>query len=183
MLLLQVAAAADTLIVRQASPIRTGLEQVLFVVSGLTSVLALVLIAVTIVLLFSLRAKAEETRVRLDELLVELRPLTRNANALVDEVSVAAQNVNEIVERSRKTVEHADARVRQSVDGLMDRVDDVSALIGRVHASAEKIESVATTTVAGIKFGARALGLSKKRSKQEARTKAPVERPRLRRRD
>ena len=173
MLLLQLAAAADTLIVRQASPIRTGVEQFLFVVSGLTSVLALVLIAVTIVLLLSLRAKAEETRVRLDALLTELRPLTRNANSLVDEVTEVAQHVNEIVERSRKTVEHADERVRRSVDVLMDRVDDVSTLIG------------------GIKIGARALGLAKKRSKKEATTKeatkattnASVERPRLRRRD
>ena len=169
MLLLQLAAAADTLIVRQASPIRTGVEQFLFAVSGLTSVLALLLIAVTIVLLLSLRAKAEETRVRLDALLTELRPLTRNANSLVDEVTEVAQHVNEIVERSRKTVEHADERVRRSVDVLMDRVDDVSTLIG------------------GIKIGARALGLAKKRSKKEATanatTKAPVERPRLRRRD
>lgn len=176
MLLLQLAAAADTLIVRQVPPIRTGFEQFTSVVSGLTSILALILIGVTIVLLLSMRAKAEETRVRLDELLDALRPLTQNANALV-------KDVGEIVERSRETIQHADTRVRKSVDVLMDRVDDVSELIGRIHASAGRVESVATTTVAGIRFGARALGLSKRKAKKQAAKHGPVERPRLRRRD
>lgn len=187
MLLFQLAAAADTLLVRQVPLARTGLEQFVFVVSGLTSLMALVLVVVAIVLLLSLRSKAEETRGKLDELLAELRPLTKSANAMVQDASLVARNVNEVVERSRDTVKYADARVRKSVTALTDRVDDLSDLLGRVNVAAERVETVATTTVAGIKFGARALGFSKKgkRRKKGATPakKVPAERPRLRRQD
>lgn len=183
MILLQLAAAADTLIVRQVPSVRSGVEQFVLVASGLAAVLAMVLIVVAILLLLAVRSKADETRAKLDELLVELRPLTRSANAMVEEVTETARTVNEVVEQARDTIAFADARVRKSVTLLADRVDDVSALIGRVHGAAERVESVATTTVAGIKFGARALGLSKKKRKAKRRKRRPTERPRLRRAD
>lgn len=185
MILLQLAAAADTLIVRQVPAVRSGFEQFVLVASGFAAVLAIVLLVVAIRLLLAVRAKADDTRAKLDALLVELHPLTRNANAMVEEVTETARSVNEVVARSRETIAFADERVRKSVTLLADRVDDVSALVGRVHGTAKRVESVATTTVAGIKFGARALGLSRKRKKKKAkdRKKRPTDRPRLRRAD
>jgi hypothetical protein len=182
MLLLQLAAAADTLIVRQVPPLRSGFEQLVFVLSGVTSVLAVILMAVTIWLILTLRARAEETRARVDALLLELRPLIDKAAATLDETRTVAKNANEIVERSRDTIRFADTRVRRAVTTLTDRVDDVSALIGRVNDAASRVETVATTTVAGIKFGARALGLSKRKKRKASKAKA-TGRPRLRRQD
>ena len=192
MLLLQLAAAADTLIVRQVPSVRTGFEAFVFIVSGVTSVLALLLIAATIFLLASMRQRFAETSAKVDELLTELRPFTHNANAMVEEVTAVARDIQSIADESRDTVRVANRRVRKSVRLITGRVNDLSELIGRVTDSATRIEQVATTTVAGIKFGARALGLSRKRRKStkptkptSAATKATkaAERPRLRRRD
>ena len=192
MLLLQLAAAADTLIVRQVPSVRTGFEAFVFIVSGVTSVLALLLIAATIFLLASMRQRFAETSAKVDELLTELRPFTHNANAMVEEVTAVARDIQSIADESRDTVRVANRRVRKSVRLITGRVNDLSELIGRVTDSATRIEQVATTTVAGIKFGARALGLSRKRRKSTKPTKPTsaatmatkaAERPRLRRRD
>ena len=74
MLLLQLAAAADTILVRSVPPARTTFEQIVFVASGLTSIFAFLLICLTMVLLVALRAKADAMRHQLDILIAELHP-------------------------------------------------------------------------------------------------------------
>jgi hypothetical protein len=83
MLLLQLAAVADTVLVRQVTPARTAFEQLVFVASGLTSILTLLLVLVVLVVLVGMRATAVALQGKLDEVLAELRPLTQNVNASV----------------------------------------------------------------------------------------------------
>jgi len=61
---------------------------------------------------------------------------------------------------------------------------ELSELLGRVTRSADRVASVAGTALGGLKLGARALGLGRKK-KRKKRTKqdASAERPRVRRRD
>jgi len=179
MLLSQLATAADTIVVRQVPPIRTTFEQVAFVASGLTSILALVLVVVAIVALLTLRRKADEMKVKVDEILVELRPLARNASAMYSDVREVAQDIKEMVEESRETVKSTNERVRKSVGTLTHRVDQLSSMIARVHDSAEAVAGVATTALGGLKLGARAVGMGKRKKKSVP----PTERPRLRRKD
>jgi methyl-accepting chemotaxis protein len=203
LLLLQLAAAADTVLVRNVPPARTAFEQIVFVAQGITSLLVLVLVAMTLISLLMLRAKADEVKDKLEELLDELRPMTRGAAAMYEDVREVAKNINEMVDESRDTVKIVNERVRKSAVTLSDRVDELSTIIGRVNASANRVASVATTTVAGIKFGARALGLGRggakkkkvkgrsaerdgqRRAERPTRDEALVrdERPSLRRRD
>jgi len=189
-LLLQLAAVADTVLVRNVPPARTAFEQIVFVAQGITSLLVLLLVVMTLVSLLALRAKADEMKDKLDELLEELRPMTRGAAAMYEDVRQVAKNVNDMVDESRDTVKIVNERVRKSAVTLSDRVDELSTIIGRVNDSANRVASVATTTVAGIKFGARALGFGRGASKKkkvkgrEARRDAlRDERPTLRRRD
>ena len=184
MLLYQLAAIADTVIVRNVPPVRTAFEQVVFVTSGLTSIFAFLLIGMTVIGLLALRSTANQVLRKLEELMVELKPMARNTSAMSDDVREVAKNVNRMVDESRDTVRVVNDRVRSSVVTLTDRVDDLSEIIGRVNRSASRVASVATTAVAGIKFGARALGLStaRKAKKKKPRPEEP-ERPRLRRRD
>jgi uncharacterized protein YoxC len=174
LLSLQAAAAvADTLIVRQVPPARTGFEQLVFVSSGFTTLLTLVLLVVVLYAIAALRKQAEETSVRLDALLAELQPLARNANAMVAE--------------SRETVRHANTRVRETIDGLTDRVDDLAEMIGRINRSAERVATIASTAIGGIKLGAKAFGFGGKGGKKSARRdrlrdEERAERPRLRKR-
>lgn len=164
-----VATVADTLVVRQVPPARTGFEQLVYVSSGITTLLTLILLVVVLVAIAALRKQAEETRVRLDALLGELQPLAKNANAMVAE--------------TRETVQHANARVRDTVDGLADQVDDLAAMIGRINRSAERVATIASTAVGGIKLGAKMFGFGKgKKGARSARDAGRGERPRLRKR-
>jgi methyl-accepting chemotaxis protein len=193
MLFLQVAAAAETLLVRNVPPARTTFETIVFVASGLNSIIALSLVVLALVSLLILRRKADELGEKVQALLEEMRPMTRNVNAMSDDVREVAKNVGGMVDDSRETVRVANERIRASVVNLTDRVDDLSAIISRVNDSAERVATVASTTMAGIKFGARALGLSKKKGPKVDRRRGrrgadetedlPRERPRLRRRD
>lgn len=185
MLLLQLAAIADTVLVRNVPPARTGFEQLVFVVSGLTSIFAFILICMTVVGLLIVRAKAEEVKEKLDALMDELKPMARNAAAMYEDVREVAKNVNSMVDESRGTVDLVNQRVRSSVVQLSDRVDEMSEIIGRVNTSANRVASVATTAVAGVKFGARALGFGKRPKKKKAKPSRAdaAERPRLRRKD
>lgn len=194
LLFLQLAAVADTVLVRNVPPARTAFEQIVFVAQGITSLLVLLLVVMTLVSLLALRAKADEVKDKLEELLEELRPMTRGAAAMYEDVREVAKNVNAMVDESRDTVKIVNERVRKSAVTLSDRVDELSAIIGRVNASANRVASVATTTVAGIKFGARALGFGRGAAKKKkvkgrdgrrdaGREALRDERPTLRRRD
>lgn len=184
LLLLQLAAVADTVLVRNVPPARTTFEQIVFVAQGITSLLLLLLVVMTLLAFLVLRAKADQVQDKLEELLDELRPMTRGAAAMYEDVREVAKNVNAMVDQSRETVTIVNERVRKSAVTLSDRVDELSTIIGRVNSSANRVASAATTTLAGLKFGARALGLGRsgaKKGKMKGRTRD--ERPTLRRRD
>jgi uncharacterized protein YoxC len=172
---LQAAAGiADTIIVRQVSPARTGFEQIVFVSSGVTTILTLVLLVVVIIAIAALKKQAEETRVKLDALLGELQPLAKNANAMVSE--------------TRETVKQANDRVRRTVDGLADQVDDLTEMIGRINRSASRMATIASTAIGGLKLGAKAFGFgnggkgSNKSRRERLRDDERAERPKLRKR-
>lgn len=163
MLLSQLAATADTVLVRQVPPVRSTFEQVVFVASGLTSILLLVLLLLLVGALVAARAKADELRAKVDDLIDDLRPMAQKASAMSDDVREMAQTVNGMVSESRDTVHDANVRVRRTVRHLTARVNELGELIGRVNRSAERVATVASTAVGGIKLGARAFGIGRKK--------------------
>lgn len=183
MLLLQLAVAADTVLVRQVTPIRSGFEQVVFVASGLTSILTLVVVLVILLVLLAMRQAAAGLRDKLDEVLTELRPLTQNANAASVDLRAAAAAAREMVDESRETVAMANERVRETVDELADRVSELGDILARITRTATRVADLGRTAMGGIKAGARALGLGKKKGKNPPRVRDADARPRLRRRD
>jgi uncharacterized protein YoxC len=180
MLLFQIAAAADTLVVRQVPPVRSTFEQVAFVVSGLNAIILLLLLLTVLAGLIGMRTRMNELHGKLDGLIDDLRPMAQKATLMADDVRDMARNVNHMVQDSRDTVRDANTRVRRSVTALTDRVEDVAELIGQVHRTAVRVSAVAGTAMGGIKLGARALGLGGKKKSKKAKDKG--ERPRLRRR-
>jgi len=180
LLLLQLAAAADTVLVRNVPPSRTVFEQIVFVTQGMTSILLFLLICVLVGGLLLLRARANQLEGKLDHLIEELKPMARNATAMSEEVREVAKNINAMVDDSRDTVAVINDRVRTAAVALADQVEDLTGIVGSVNASAARMASVATTTMAGLKVGARVMGFGKKRKKRRA---DGDERPRLRRRD
>jgi ElaB/YqjD/DUF883 family membrane-anchored ribosome-binding protein len=179
-LLLQLAAAADTVLVRNVPPSRTVFEQIVFVTQGMTSILLFLLVCVMVGGLLVLRARADQLEGKLDHLIDELKPMARNATAMSEEVREVAKNINAMVNDSRDTITVINDRVRTAAVALADEAEDLTGIIRGVNASSARMASVATTTMAGLKVGARAMGLGKKRKKKGA---GGDERPRLRRRD
>lgn len=179
---LQVAAIADTMIVRQVPPVRTAFEQLVFVASGLTSILTLLVVLVILVMLLGLRQAALALQAKLDEVLTELRPLTQNANAASQDLREATAMAKAMVEESRETVSLANARVRETVDDLSDRVAELAEIIGKVTRLATRIASVTATAIGGIKAGAKMFGIGRRKSKASPVVRERDEKPRLRRR-
>lgn len=178
---LQVAAVADTMIVRQVPPVRTAFEQLVFVASGLTSILTLLAVLVVLIILVGMRQAAIALQAKLDEVLTELRPLTQNANAASQDLREATAMAKAMVAESRETVSLANARVRETVDDLSDRVAELSDMVGRVTRMAQRVASVAATAIGGLKAGARMFGVGR-RQKPAAMERERDEKPRLRRR-
>ena len=181
MVFLQLAAVADTVLVRQVPPVRTAFEQLVFVASGLTSILTLLVVLVILAMLLGMRQAAIALHRKLEEVLAELRPLTQNANAASQDVREATAMAKAMVAESRETVALANARVRETVEELTARVDELTTMIARVTRMAARIGRVATTAVAGLRAGARMMGFGGKR-KPAATEREREERPRLRRR-
>lgn len=185
MLLFQLAVAADTVLVRQVPPVRTAFEQLVFVASGLTSILTLLLVLVILLMLLGMRAAAIALQAKLDEVLLELRPLTQNANAASADVREAAAMAKAMVAESRETVAMANAQVRHSVTELTERVNELSGMVAKVTRAATRVAGIASTAIGGIKAGAKIFGFGKKKPKPSSRDidePARRERPRLRKR-
>lgn len=180
MYFLQLAAVADTVMVRQVPPVRTVFEQVVFVASGLTSVLTLLVVIVLLYVLFRLRDTSRDLMGKLDQLLVELRPAASNAREASVDVREAAAVAKAMVIESRETVAIANERVRETVEELTDRVNELSAIIGKVTRMATRVGAIAGTAIGGLKAGARMMGIGRKKPKTVPVRDAD-ERPRLRR--
>jgi methyl-accepting chemotaxis protein len=198
MLFAQITAVTDTLVVRQVPDIRTGFEQVVFVASGLTSIIVLVLVIAALLAILALRRKIEETQGQLAGLLSELRPMAASAKGAIEDFREVAGTAKDTIVETRIAIQDTHTRIQETVDTLADRVDDLSDILGRVHRSAETVAAIAGTAIGGIKLGARAFGIggSKKRPKRKrplsraaarrqrlAEDAEDDERPRLRRRD
>lgn len=182
MLWFQLSAAADTLLVRQVPPVRTAFEQLVFVASGLTSILTLLVVLVILLMLVGMRQAAKALQAKLDDVLLELRPLTQNANAASADVREAAAAAKAMVVESRETVALANERVRETVYELTARVDELSAMIAKVTRAATRVATIASTAIGGLKAGARMFGFGKKRGPSKAAARNSDERPRVRRR-
>lgn len=184
MILYQLAAVADTVLVRQVPPVRTAFEQLVFVASGLTSILTLLLVLVILLMLLGMRAAALALQHKLDEVLQELRPLTQNANAASVDVREAAAMAKAMVAESRETVAMANAQVRESVTELTTRVNELTSIISKVTRVATRVASIASTTIGGLKAGAKLFGLGRRKKPKARDVDVPErdERPRLRRR-
>lgn len=182
-LAVQAASVADTVLFRQVPQAKSAFEQIVFVASGLTSILTLLVVVVVLLMLIGMRQAAKALGEKLDEVLLELRPLTQNANAASADVREAAATAKAMVMESRETVSEANLRVRETIENLTERVDDLAEMLGRIHQAAERVAGVAGTAMGGIKAGMRFFGKGRGKKTKPKPSVMDRDRPRLRRRD
>ena len=168
----QVAAGArDTLLVRPLPPIRTTFEQVVFVASGITSVLMLFLVVALLIALIWLRRSLTAVGAKLNALSMELHPLLQQAAAASQSVKQTSDLIREDVATMHDAIHETSARVRETVGNLADRVDDFTDLLGKVHHTADSVVDIAGTTIKGLAWGAQALRDRRRKRKDRLRSK------------
>ncbi|MEK6611700.1 MAG: hypothetical protein AABZ29_02810 [Gemmatimonadota bacterium] len=157
MLPLFLLAAADTLIFRQVPPVRSGFEETVFVASGLAQILTLVALTL-LALIFHRMWKAQlALHEQLARLTSKVDPMIASATSAAENVRVLTDVVRKDAVRAADALAEATSRVRDSVGGIADRIDDFGDLMGRVHGKADEVADVAEAALDTIKLGSRVL--------------------------
>jgi hypothetical protein len=94
--LLQAVAAHDTVIMRQVPPLRSWFEQVVFVASGISTLLVLVLIAGLVVAMFAVRRSVQRAHEALDRRIADFGRRVDDFNDLLGKVHRRAETVVEV---------------------------------------------------------------------------------------
>ena len=138
----QTVAAHDTVIMRQVPPARTWFEQVVFVASGISTLLVLVLITGLVVAMFAIRRSVQRAHEALDRRVAEfgervdafndlLGKVHHKADAIVEVAGMAADGVKWGAEKIR------DRHVAKSKDKPHDDDDVVESPYRETSDSAE----------------------------------------------
>lgn len=149
--------AADTLLVRPVPPVRTGFEQVLFVAAGLAQILMPVVFVLLILLLYRIWRAQRTMHEQLARLTSKVDPMIASATSAAENVRVLTDVVRKDAVLAADALAEATGRVRDSVGGIADRIDDFGDLLGRVYTKADAVADVAGAAAKTIKWGARAL--------------------------
>lgn len=94
--LLQAVAAHDTVIMRQVPPVRTWFEQVVFVASGISTLLILVLITGLVIAMFAIRRSVQRAHEALDRRVADFGQRVDDFNDLLGKVHRRAETVVEV---------------------------------------------------------------------------------------
>jgi hypothetical protein len=94
--LLQAVAAHDTVIMRQVPPVRSWFEQVVFIASGISTLLVLVLIAGLVLAMFAIRRSVQRAHEALDRRIADFGRRVDDFNDLLGKVHRRAESVVEV---------------------------------------------------------------------------------------
>jgi HAMP domain-containing protein len=155
--------ATDTLLVRPVPPARSGFEQVVYTASGLTQVATLLLLVLLCVIFYRMWKAQQAMQEQLARLATKVDPMIASATSAAENVRVLTDVVKRDAAAAAEALSAATTRVRDSVSGIADRIDDVGELLGRVTDKAEAVAEVAGAAVSTIKAGSRLFRSQKER--------------------
>lgn len=147
--------ATDTLIVRQVTPDRVGFDQVVFVTTGVAQIVTLVFVVLLAVIFFRMWKAQQAMQEQLERLTSKIDPMIASATAAAENVRELTDAVKQDAMAAAEALSNATERVRDSVSGIADRIDDFGDLLGRVTDKAEAVADVAGAAVSTIKAGSR----------------------------
>src|SRR3972149_1010919 len=134
--------AADTLIVRQVTPDRAGFDQVVFITAGLAQIVTLVVVVLLAVIFFRMWKAQQAMQEQPGRLTSKIHPMIASATAAAENVRELTDAVKQDAMAAAEALSNATARVRDSVSGIADRIDDFGDLLGRVTDKAEAVADV-----------------------------------------
>jgi hypothetical protein len=131
----QTVASHDTVIMRQVPPVRTWFEQVVFVASGLSTLLVLVLVAGLVLVMFGIWRTVRRAHEALDRRIAEfgkrvdsfnelLEKVHRKADALVEVGGLAADGLKWGAQKIRDRAAGKAHEIEESEDEETDEDED-----------------------------------------------------------
>jgi len=107
------AAVRDTLLVRPLPPVRSAFDQVVYVASGLTSILALLLVALLVVAAFAIRKSVQRAHAELDHRIAEFGRRVDEFNHLLGRMHTQADRVVDLASGAMSTVEWGTDKIKK----------------------------------------------------------------------
>jgi uncharacterized protein YoxC len=186
-LLLQAAAASDTVITRLVGSQLSGLQKVLAVAEIGAVVLAYALIGALLFAALKVAKAIEASKDEIKEVRRDIHDLVRHMNGIVESSKGIVDSVRHGIEHVQETADYANQRVKRAVGDLADRVDEFNRTITLVQSETQDVVIAALSAVRGVRAGMTAL--KRKRPKEtrgetgngDFRVDTPA-RPRLKRR-
>lgn len=176
--LIQALAAPDTIVARTL-PIRgvfeyaNGVLQIVVLLLGIATLVALVF------LLVSVRRGIDRLNGAVEKLSGDIRPLLSNANEIVVDARKVVARVRGDIERVSDAAGAVSDQLLHAAEVTADRVDDVNAVLDVLQAELEDMAISTVSTVRGVSVGARLLGAAFGRRRKRGKSRSPgVERKR-----
>ncbi len=123
--------------------------------------IAVLVLGIGLILLARAVLRAKHSLDRLDKALETLthdaRPVMDRARAIGENLNFIAMSVRKEVDRVGETIELANQRLEDAIDSAEERVQELGALIDVVQGEVQDTLLTATSTIRGIRTGARML--------------------------
>jgi uncharacterized protein YoxC len=155
-LMLQVRAAADTVLFKQVGGTPTVFERVASVASGLMSIALLALTIVLIPAAWNFRKSYKKVNELLKRIYGDLNPIMRHASTIADNVDYITTSIRTDVQQLNATIATANQRLHQAMAITEQRLQEFNALLQVVQEEAEGMFVSTASTVRGVRTGAAA---------------------------
>jgi uncharacterized protein YoxC len=146
----------DTVLVRQVMPEVGWWEKVTGVTSGLISIVALLLLAVLIPVVWKLRGLAQALQTTVQKVQGDVAPIMRHATSVADDVNYISTAIRSDVQQVNQTVTAVNKQLLAAVKQAEERMDEFNALLEVAQEEAETAFISTAATLRGISTGAAA---------------------------
>lgn len=148
----------DTVVTKQVLLSTGPLGTIAALANVLVSIAVIVLVAILVPAALSLRRATDKASRLIDKLSGELTPFATRANRISDNVDSITSTVRAEVEELSRTVRYVAERTRLGVEGVEQRVGELSALITVAQNELEQAVVSTAATLHGVQAGVVALG-------------------------
>lgn len=156
-LLLQAAAAQDTILMRQVGAEPTVFQKITGIASALLTLAILALAVALIPAAWNLRRTHKKISDMLDRIYGDVQPLMRHASSIADNVDYVTTSIRTDIQQINATVATANQRIHEGIEATEARLRDFQALLEVVQEEAEQMFVSTASTVRGVRTGAAAL--------------------------
>lgn len=157
LLLQQLAAQQDTIMMRQVGAEPSLLDQVTSIASTVLTISFLVLTVALVPAAWNFRKSYARINELLERVYGDINPLMRHASSIADNVNYVTTSIRVDVQQINQTIAAANARLTQAIAMTEDRLREVNALLAVVQEEAEDMFVSTASAVHGVRAGAAVL--------------------------